>query len=344
VSERPVRTKPTIRDVARDAGVSIKTVSRVTNGDDNVASDTAERVREAITRLGYRANPLARSLRTGQDEAIGLMVESIGDPFFASVTDAVEEAAREAGLVVIITSAGRTPHQERAVVNELLHRSLRGLIIVPCQLDYAAERFSLGPGGVPVVFVDRPALEDVADSVLIDNIANARAGTEHLIAHGHRRIAFVGTGLARYPLGARVDGYRAALAAAGIPVDERLIVSIPYPSGDKAPVLTEVLASKDPATAVLSGNALASLAVVRELHQTKRTDIALVSFDDFAMADALDPPITVASQDPVLMGRRAFELLLERIAGEASPGRRVILPTHFIARGSGELPPPPARP
>lgn len=338
-----MKGKPTIRDVAHAAGVSIKTVSRVTNGDDGVAADTARRVQAAIAELGYRANPLARSLRTGQDEAIGLIVETIRDPFMASVSDAVEEAAREAGLVVIITSAGRTPQQERAVVHELLNRSLRGLIIVPCHLDYAAEKFRLGPGGVPVVFVDRPALETTADTVMIDNVANARAGTEHLIARGHRRIAFVGTQIARYPLNLRVDGYRAALAAHGLEVDESLIISIPNPAREGELILNEVLSGPDPATAVLTGNALASLAAVRELHQTKRLDVAVVSFDDFAMADALDPPITVASQDPVLMGRCAFELLLERIGGDTSPGRRVLVPTHFIARGSGELPPP-ARP
>jgi LacI family transcriptional regulator len=339
-----MRIKPTIRDVAEAAGVSIKTVSRVTNGDANVAAGTAGRVREAIDRLGYRANPLARSLRTGRDEAVGLIVESIGDPFFASVTDAVEEAAREAGLVVIITSAGRTPQQERAVVTGLLNRALRGLIIVPCHLDYAHERFGIGPGGVPVVFVDRPVPGLDVDTVMIDNVDAARAATEHLIAHGHRRIAFVGTEVEHYPVNARVDGYREALDAAGLTGDGPIVVSLPRPPADEAPVLGPVLTGDDPATAVVSGNALASLAVVRELHQTKRTDVAVVSFDDFPMADALDPAITVNRQDPVRMGQRAFELLLSRIAGDDSPGRRIVLPTSFLARGSGEIAPRRATP
>jgi LacI family transcriptional regulator len=336
-----VRTKPTIRDVASAAGVSIKTVSRVTNDDPNVAPATAERVRDAIESLGYRANPMARSLRTGRDQAVGLMVESIGDPFFASVTDAVEEAAREAGLVLIITSAGVTPDQERAVVTGLLNRSVRGLIIVPCHLDYASERFGIGPGGVPVVFVDRPAPGLDVDTVTIDNVAAARAATEHLIEHGHRRIAFVGTGLEHYPLNARIEGYGEALAGAGLPLDPSLVISLPRSRpADGELLLARALQADDPATAVVSGNALASLAAVRELHQTKRMDVAVVSFDDFPMADALDPAITAARQDPVLMGRQAFALLLRRIAGEDSPGRRVVVPTSFIARGSGEIPPP----
>jgi LacI family transcriptional regulator len=335
-----MRAKPTIRHVADAAGVSIKTVSRVTNGDANVAAGTAQRVRDAIEQLGYRTNPLARSLRTGQDAAVGLIVESIGDPFFASVTDAVEEAAREAGLVLIITSAGRTPSQERAVVTGLLNRAVRGLIIVPCHLNYALERFGIGPGGVPVVFVDRPAPGLDVDTVTIDNITAARTATEHLIASGHRRIAFVGTEIQHYPVNARVDGYREALAGAGLTPDPALVISLPRSPAEGKLVLMAALGADDPATAVVSGNAIASLAVVRELHLAKRTDVAVVSFDDFPMADALDPAITVNRQDPVRMGRRAFELLLSRIAGDDSPGRRVVLPTTFLARGSGEVPPP----
>jgi LacI family transcriptional regulator len=334
---------PTIRDVAAAAGVSIKTVSRVANGDAHVAPATAQRVRAAIEQLGYRANPLARSLRTGRDRAIGLIVESIRDPFFASVIDAVEESAREAGLVLIIASAGLTANQERAVVTGLLHRSVRGLIIVPCHLDYRHERLRIGPGGIPVVFVDRPAAGLDADTVVIDNVDAARQATEHLIRHGHRRIAFVGTELHRYPLTARADGYAQALAAAGLELDPALLISLPRAPEEGELLLAGVLGSADPATAILTGNALGSLAVVRELHQTQRTDVAVVSFDDFPMADALEPAITTARQDPVLMGQRAFELLLRRIAGDSAPGRRIVVPTSFIARGSGEIGPPALR-
>jgi LacI family transcriptional regulator len=331
---------PTIHDVAAAAGVSIKTVSRVANGDAHVAPATEQRVRAAIEQLGYRANPLARSLRTGRDWAIGLIVESIRDPFFASVTDAVEDSAREAGLVLIVASAGRTATQERAVVTGLLHRSVRGLIIVPCHLDYRHERLGIGPGGIPVVFVDRPAAGLDADTVVIDNVDAARQSTAHLIKHGHRRIALVGTDLHRYPLTARADGYAQALAAAGLTLDPELLISMPQASDDGELLLAGVLGSANPPTAILTGNALASLAVVRELHQTQRTDVAVVSFDDFPMADALQPAITTARQDPVLMGQRAFELLLSRIAGDSAPPRRIVVPTSFIARGSGEIAPP----
>jgi LacI family transcriptional regulator len=341
--------KPTIHDVARLAGVSIKTVSRVTNGDGYVAADTAHRVRQAIRELGYLANPNARSLRTGRDDAVGLIVESIGDPFFASVTEAVEEAAREAGLFLLVASAGQTPDQERAAVRGLLSRSVRGLIIVPCHLAYGSEPI-LRPETVPVVFADRPPADLDADVVMIDNAATGRSAAEHLIAAGHRRIAFVGPEVGRYPISARLAGYRQALEEHGLSYDPALVISRHRPTAGGDLLLGRPLANPDPASAVLCSNLLASLAVARELHRTRRTDVAMVGIDDFPVAEALDPPITVATQSPELMGRQAFELLLGRIAGETSPPRRIVLPTTFIVRGSGEIryrpapAPPPAGP
>jgi LacI family transcriptional regulator len=334
-----MNSKPTIRDVARAAGVSTKTVSRVTNGDDYVAAETAERVRRAIERLGYHANPLARSLRSGRDEAVAIVVESISDVFFAFMVDAVEKVARDAGLFLIVSSAGRTADEERAVVNGLLNRSIRGLMIVPSHLEYGDEHFPIGVGGVPVVFVDRPPHGLAADAVVIDNEATARGAAEHLIAHGHRRIAFVGTDLDETPVNLRLAGYRKALAAHGLAYDPALVTCHRHSMPSDEHLLAGALALSDPPTAVLSGNTVSSVAVVRELHLSKRTDVAVVSFDDFPMADALEPAITVARQDPVLMGRRAFEMLLERIEGKRTRPRRVVLPTTFIERGSGEIRP-----
>jgi LacI family transcriptional regulator len=343
-----VTEPPTLSDVASLAGVSIKTVSRVVNHEPTVSAKTAKRVRDAVQVLGYRPNPLARSLRTGRDEAVGLVVERIGDPFFASMTEAVEEAAREAGLFLIIASAGESAAQERAVISGLLHRSVGGLIARPSHLDFAKERFPIGAGGVPIVLVDRPSGNTqvdslLADSVLVDNRATARRATAHLISHGHRRIAFVGTALDRLPLRWRLEGYRAALADAGIVYDGDLVVSHERFAREHPPFLTGVLGLMDPATAVLSANAVASLDVVSELHGAARTDVAFVGFDDFPMAGFLTPAVTVARQDPALMGRTAMALLLQRIRGDASPPKRVVLPTTFVERGSGEIPPPKRR-
>jgi LacI family transcriptional regulator, galactose operon repressor len=137
----------------------------------------------------------------------------------------------------------------------------------------------------------------------------------------------------------RLAGYGKALAAHVLPYDPALVTCHRHSMSADEPLLAAALSLRDPPTAVLSGNTVSSVAVVRELHLSKRTDVALVSFDDFPMADALDPAITVARQDPALMGRRGFELLMERIEGKKTKPRKVVLPTTFIERGSGEIRP-----
>ena len=328
---------PTLREVAALAGVSIKTVSRVVNGTGDVAASTASRVEEAIATLGYRPNPFARSLRTGRDDAIGLVVESIGDPFFAEMTEAVAAAASEAGLFLIHAGAGDSAEEELAVVRGLLHRSVRGLVLVPCLLPYGEAGLSVGIGGVPAVFVDRPAAGVRADTVLIDNVRGGYEATAHLLAQGHRRIAFIGTAPERFTLRERLVGYRRALEDAGVAFDPDLVV--PHHRTNEARLLEVVLAGEDPATAMLAANAVASIAVVRALHRIGRSEIAFVSFDDFPTADALTPPVTVARQDPGLMGRSATELLLRRIAGEEFPPTEILLPVTLVPRGSGEIAP-----
>ncbi|MEV5409362.1 LacI family DNA-binding transcriptional regulator [Thermopolyspora sp. NPDC052614] len=329
--------RPTLRDVSAIAGVSPKTVSRVVNADPGVAPATAERVRAAIRELGFRPNPVARSLRVGRDDAIGLVVENIADPFFAEVTGAIEEVARERRMFVIVTSSGYAPENERVAVGGLTHRRVAGVIVTPTSDDHSYLARTLPK--LPAVFVDRPPIQYEADTVLADNEGGAWTATTHLIRHGHRRIAFVGDRLHVYTTRLRYQGFRAAMLDAGIPVDDRL-VRVDATGAQNATAETLDLLSVTPApTAVISANARSSLGVVRALHLGGRTDVAHVSFDDFAAADSLSPPVTAVSQDPRRLGRTAAELLFDRIGGECGPPRRVVLPVRLIVRGSGELPP-----
>jgi LacI family transcriptional regulator len=330
--------RPTLRDVSVLASVSIKTVSRVINNDPAVAPATAERVQAAVRELGFLPNPVARSLRVGRDDAIGLVVENIADPFMAEVTSAVEEEARERGMFVVITSAGYAPENERLVVGGLSNRRVAGLIITPTSGDHsylAHERVRF-----PVVFVDRPPIQYDSDTVLADNEGGARMGIEHLIEYGHRRIAFVGDRIDVYTTRLRYQGYRAAMVAAGLPIDERLIRIDATGTQDATKVMVELLESEEGPTAVMSANYRASLGVVRALHMRGRTEVAHISFDDFEGADSLMPPVTAVYQDPHRMGRQAAALLFDRINGESGPSRRVVLPVKLIVRGSGEQRPP----
>jgi LacI family transcriptional regulator len=334
--------RPTLRDVSVLASVSIKTVSRVINNDPAVAAGTARRVQAAIDELGFRPDPVARSLRVGRDDAVGLIVENIADPFMSEVTCAVEEVARERGMFVVISSAGYAPENERAVLSGLANRRVAGLILTPTSGDHsylALERLRF-----PVVFVDRPPIQYDADTVLVDNEEGARVATAHLVNHGHRRIAFVGDRLHVYTTRLRYQGFRTAMAKAGLPIDERLVRVDAVGPEHSALAMTQLLELSGGPTAVLSANYRSSLGVVRALHQSGRTDLAHVSFDDFTGAESLSPPVTAVYQDPRRMGRQAANLLFDRINGDTSPSRRVLLPVRLIVRGSGEQPPPPDSP
>lgn len=329
---------PTVRDVSSLAGVSPKTVSRVINNDPAVTPATAERVQAAIRELGFHPNPVARSLRVGRDDAIGLVVEDISDPFMAEVASAVEEVAREHGMFVVVTSAGFAPENERVVVGGLANRRVAGMIITPTSGDHSY--LAQSPLRFPTVFVDRPPIQYDSDTVLADNEGGARTATQHLINHGHRRIAFVGDRAHIYTTRLRYQGFRAAMLDAGLPVDERLIRLDAVGAANSTSAMAELLDLPDGPTAVLSANARSSLGVVRALHQRDRTDIAHVSFDDLQVAESLNPPVTAVHQDPHRLGQQAATLLFDRLAGQNGPSRRVVLPVKLIVRGSGELRPP----
>lgn len=330
---------PTLREVAELAGVSIKTVSRVVNGEPSVTGPTAARVLDAVERLGYRPNPLARSLRTGTDAAVGVVVEAISDPFFSGLTEVIEEAVRARGLFLIVASA-RTSELEYAAVRGLLHRAVSGLIVVPGGFDYGSRSLGLGPGGIPIVFVDRPPIGLDADTVLIENEQCAFDATMHLLARGHRRVAFAAVNLDTYTLRNRFDGYRRALAAAEVPYDDRLVISTPRRLDEFPVALSAALARPSGPTAVLAANSITTVRVVATLHRVARTDVAFVGFDDFPTADTLEPAVTVVRQDVERIGQAAAKLLFQRLDGDTSPTQRVAVPTELICRGSGELPPP----
>src|SRR4051812_7178197 len=212
----------TMRQVAAVAGVSAKTVSRVLRNDRYVSTDVRLRVERAVAELQYVPNALARTFRSGSDNAIGVAVPDISDPFFAALTHAVETVARERGNAVIVTSLGNDDAGERAGLEALLGRRLAGLIATPISRDQSY----LSPwlSRTAVVFVDRPPRGLKADSVIEDDVAGAREATAHLLGHGHRRVAFIGDSLEIATTARRLEGYRDALRAEGIPLEPGLVV------------------------------------------------------------------------------------------------------------------------
>jgi LacI family transcriptional regulator len=323
-------------DVARTAGVSLKTVSRVVNDEPGVGPQTSARVARAIAVLGYRPNDIARSLRRRQRaRTIGLVIEDVRNPFYSTIARAVEEVAREHHYMVIVGSSDEDARAERKLVGTLLERRVGGLLLVPAGRDHTYLEVEVGRG-TPVVFLDRPPGNVEADTIVIDNRGGARTATEHLLARGHRRIGVVGDPPTIPTIAERVAGFQDAHARSRLPVDESLIRVGARDVLEAEAAARELLALADPPTAVFATNNRACVGALRALRQTGAR-AALVGFDDFELADLLS--VTVIRHQPREMGRRAVELLFARLAGDERPPQRIVLPTELVVRGSGEAGP-----
>ena len=339
---------PTLKDVAALAGVSLKTASRVLNDTPNVTSQTRQLVHDAMASLSYEPDPAARSLRAGRDRTVGVVVDSIGDIFFSELAATIESALDEAGYRCLLASSNRQPVRERDMVRGLVRRRCAGVIVAPTAPDSIS---AADLSDTPVVFVDRVGQVDGAVSVISDDVGLAKEATQHLLAHGHRRIALLSDSLDLQTTRGRQEGYRQALADAGLGVAPELMRMDCDDESTAMDEVREVLAMKDPATAIFSCSSRLSLGVVPALHQFGRTDVALVSFGDFIMAGSVQPAVTVVDHSAERIGRAAVAALLEQLQPQdphvdRTPTGVVEVPARLITRGTGEVPaptrPPPA--
>lgn len=326
-----------MKDVAAVAGVGLATVSRVVNGT-SVRPDLEARVRDAIALLGYSHDHTASSLRRADrlSASIGLIFEDVANPFFGAVHRGIEDVARERGILTFAGSSDADPVRERELAEALSARRVDGLVITPAGTDHSYLSREQAAGAA-IVFLDRPPHLLDADVVLSDNRGGADAAVSHLISHGHRRIAILRRGdrPGLHTANERLSGYRRALQRAGIAEDPSLIRSA---EAEPAQVVEELLRSTDPPTALLTTQNVITLEVVRAIHALGlQRDVAHVGFDDVALADVVEPGLTVVAQDPIALGRSAAELLFSRLEGYDGPPRKIIQPTRLIPRGSGEI-------
>jgi LacI family transcriptional regulator len=330
---------PTMRDVAALAGVSIKTVSRVVNREPGVSPELAARVLDAVALLGYRHNLTASSLRRADQKTatIGLLLDDSSNPFSSELLRAIEDVAWERGTLALAGSSDEDPDRQRELLHALVSRRVDGLIAVPAsgnQSSLLRERLL----GRPLVLVDRPAPE--ADSVTVDNRAGAARALRHLVAHGHRRVAFLGDLRSLWTATERHAGYVEGLAAEDITLDPHLVVMDVRGVDAAERAVSALLSSAEPPTALLTGQNLITIGAIHALQRLGlQHRVALVGFDDFPLADLLDPRVSVVAQDPTAIGRAAAELLFARLDSDRRPPQQVVVPTRLIARGSGELRP-----
>lgn len=326
-----------MRDVAQVAGVSTKTASRVLNDHPSVAPDTRAAVLVAMEQLNYIPDTAARSLRVGVDRSVGVLIDSIGDVFFAQLAAAIEAELDKHGYRSLIVSSNRDVLREAEAVNMFVQRRCAGMIVAPLQADSLT---TARIGNTPLVFVDRVGSVPGAQSVVVDDERLSREATSHLIKHGHQRIALITETQSIATTQHRHVGYRQAMAEHRVTVDEDLVCSDVNDSHDVIPVLERLLELEQPPTAILSTNARVLFGVLPALHQFGRTDIALVSFGDFALAESLSPAVSVIDHSPAAIGEAAVTALLPRLHGHPSEGEDIIyVPAQLITRGSGELRP-----
>jgi LacI family transcriptional regulator len=318
-------------DVAKLAGVATMTVSRVINDHRHVTEDTRRRVFEAITQLGYRPNTLARSLREQRSRQIGIIVPNIHDPFFAICAQAVSSVARSYDYSVSIAMSDENPAAECNEAILMMQRNVEGVIVVPTAgTQLTRDEFA----GLPIVALDRPIPQGNFDSVVVENRRGTQLAVKHLSDLGHRRIAFFGLPLNLYTMKKRSEGYLLGMKVAG--AEPEMYCGIPDADLMRSQ-LKKLLTKTKKVTAIVCANNLTTRNVLHYLREQSirvPEDLAIVGFDDFEMAELLNPPVTVVSQPAVEMGRSGAELLFARILGKKakSKPKQIILPVELIVR------------
>lgn len=336
-----------MQEVARRAGVGIKTVSRVVNEEPHVATGTVERVRAAIDELGYepdlRAGALRRSTGSGAAPSgtIGMLLGSPDNPFATSLYDVFAAKARERGAVVMTASLDRDEIRERQAIMGLLRHRVDGLLVsTPTHdLQYLNREREHGVG---MVVIDGVPTGVDCDSVNSDNRGGASLAVRHLVEHGHRSIAYLGARPDVHTIGRRRLGFLEEARRQGLRVPDAWLLD-DLDADEAADEITALLSGPDRPTALFTAQNTVTIHALRALRDLGlQNDIALVGFDDFPLSDLVEPGVTVIAQDPQVLAEHAAERLFARIDGDRSPAQQQVFPVHLIARGSGELPPPPA--
>jgi len=322
-------------DVAAEAHVSVKTVSRVVNDEPGVRPDTQARVRAVIERTGFMRHDGARLLRQGRTQMIGLVVEDLANPFYSQIGAAVEREARIRSHQLITASAEGSPTRQRVLLEGLVSRRVDGLVIVPAD-ETPADDLTVRASGIPVVYVDRPVRGAQADIVLSDNAGGVRSAVEHLVAHGHRRIGFVGDLGEYWTARRRREAFLATHASLELPGEPRVLMG-PHDVESLVSLFGDWCSGPEAVTAVITGNNRVTLATLHALRRANR-GLSLVGYDDFELADLVDPPVTVIHQDPASLGQKAAQQLFARLLGDESPPQTVVMPTRLVVRSSGRRP------
>lgn len=341
-SSAPVHRKTTLSDIAAGCGVSRATVSLVLRGSPLVNKHTRARVEEELRKQGYVYNRAAANLRRRTSSSIALVVNELSNPFFAEFAAGVDETLGEAGFVTLLGSTGESVKREQAVLGSLIEHGPGGIILSPAEGSEARDVLGAIGGHLPVVLFNRELggrLPQYAhwDRLMLDNQPGTRLATEHLIARGHRRIAFFGGHDDASSTRERHAGYVQAMQAAGLPIEPHWRVQSTPTRIDAVRATPELFEGGSMPTAAVCYNDAVALGLILGLHQRglqAGRDFAVTGFDDIAEAAMSVPPLTTLSTAPRARGRQAAELLLARLRDPQAPASTVIAPVELVVRES----------
>ncbi|WP_433428691.1 LacI family DNA-binding transcriptional regulator [Nonomuraea sp. CA-141351] len=324
-----------IQDVARHAGVSAATVSRVLNGRSTVNPELAARVLAAVRELEYRPNGVARNLRRRQTTLWAVLVSDVGNPFFTSLVRGVEDGGRQFGYSVVLCNTDENRAREAEYIAVALADNMAGVIISPA--DDSTDISTLVAAGTAVVTIDRELAETEVDAVLVDNEKGAEMATTHLLSSGYRRIACI-TGPRRMSTAMqRLRGYHRALRAFGVPVDRALVRHADFREAGGYSAMAALLDEGVEMDAVFAANNLMTVGAVeclteREVPIPER--LGVIGFDDIPWARLFRPGLSTVRQPTYELGRAAAQLLADRIENPSRPAARMVLQTELHPRES----------
>lgn len=323
-------------DVAVAAGVSITTVSHVLNRTRPVSDDLRRRVDAAVKATGYSPNIVARSLATRNSMVIGVVMSVLWNAFFGPLVSSIERTARQRGYTLLLTDSHEDAAKDRESVRVMLDRQVDGIIIAPAPTQSSDILDTLARSGTPTVLIDR-FVEHQFDDVGVDNVDATAELVRHLAELGHTRIGFVHGKPGLSTTTERLAGYRLGLEQSGLHYDRKLVRSGGSRIDPASRAVQGMLSVVDPPTAVVPGNNAMTVGVLRGLRSIGAqvpNDVAIAAFDDLALADLLNPPLTAMAQPIERMGDLAARLLFKRIAGFDGPPARIVLPAKFEHRES----------
>ena len=327
-------SRPTIRDVARQAGVSHQTVSRVINGKEDVSADTRALVEAAIAQMGYYPNAVARSMARGQTHTLACISPNLTDYTLASVIEGAEIEARQHDYFLLSSSAA-DPMSFSRLVDELVgHRRVDGLIVIN---PYADQRFEHLPENFPVVFVGAQSHEQNISSVCLDDEKVAYEATCHLISLGHTDIALVTGPMEEDCSQDRTEGYQRALKEAGIPFDKTKVIEGDWSATSGQSALLSFIEQGRVPTAMFAQNdrmAMGVLRAARDANIKVPSQFAVIGVDDMPLSSYFDPPLTTMRQDMPRIGQEATRMLLDIIQKKNTDLREVKLPAQLVVRHS----------